>query len=442
MAYIVVEMIFLATTLLVLIMPMQEQINGTRSCYNGRNFRAIICLLLVVINVGVNGIYVSASDQGNYIAEFAALGDEYKRLENVTERELQSLLSTAPEGRADSTTFTMNTSMVWRIPTMLAYSSMLIDSVVEFWVQIDRPESYSNFQIASTDQRTITNTLLSTKYHMEPSDRVVYVPYGYTQIETTEKDYIIYENDYALPWGYTYDSIISYGALDSLNGLQKQEAMLQAIALETSENEGDILQFDEYDIPYEIEYKNCKWEDGEFVVSKANATVNLTFDMPAGVEGYLYLSGFDINDSGASSFSTTVKCGDVSKPYLVKFGLHERYYGRENYLINLCYSEEERTSLSITFPSKGTFKLGDIMLYALPMDNYSERVEALRAEPLENIEWDTNRLSGTVDISKDKILCVSVPYSRGWSATVDGEKDRDPVWQLYVHGDPSDGRTS
>ena len=62
MAYIVVEMIFLATTLLVLIMPMQEQINGTRSCYNGRNFRAIICLLLVVINVGVNGIYASVSD--------------------------------------------------------------------------------------------------------------------------------------------------------------------------------------------------------------------------------------------------------------------------------------------------------------------------------------------------------------------------------------------
>ena len=98
------------------------------------------------------------------------------------------------------------------------------------------------------------------------------------------------------------------------------------------------------------------------------------------------------------------------------------YEGQEDYLINLGYSEQERTSLTITLTNRGTSQLEDIELYALPMDSYPERVEALRAEPMENIHWGTNSLTGTVDLSRDKILCVSVPYSKGWTATVDGEK--------------------
>lgn len=30
-------------------------------------------------------------------------------------------------------------------------------------------------------------------------------------------------------------------------------------------------------------------------------------------------------------------------------------------------------------------------------------------------------MTGTVDFSKDKILCLSIPYSAGWSAKVDGK---------------------
>ena len=48
-------------------------------------------------------------------------------------------------------------------------------------------------------------------------------------------------------------------------------------------------------------------------------------------------------------------------------------------------------------------------------------MEKLREESLENIEWQTNKISGTVDLSNNKILCMSIPYSKGWSARVDGE---------------------
>jgi len=383
-----------------------------------------VCLVLVLANVGVNGIYKFATDQGNYSSEFPKSGYEVDRFENALEREAERYLLNDPAGRADGSSFKMNTSMVWRIPGSLYYTTVANKNVIEFEDKIENRGNWNAFLKASSDQRTIVNTLLSTKYHVEPEKNTGYVPYGYELIQKTKSGNLVYENNYALPWGYTYDTVISYKNLDEINGIEKQEAMLQAIALEDIPNNTEIatIQFDEYSLPYEMKFNNCKWEDGNLVVANANATITLNFSMPAGVEGYVRLTGLDTNGLGSTVFWLKVNHEDISKQTYVASDLYTYYYGRENYLFNLGYRAEERTSLTITFPSKGTFKLKNIQLYALPMNNYSKHVEALRAEPLENIEWGVDRLTGTLDISKDKVLCVSVPYSKGWSAFVDGKK--------------------
>lgn len=428
LTYVTVGFSFLALTMYVLSMPLNMSMlisNPDKPARNyEKNFRAVVCLLLVIVNVGVNGIYWAASDQGNYISSFKNSGYETKRLFDSIERELEPYLLENPSGRTDSSSFLHNIAMVWRIPSMISYFSVTNGNTIEFWKAIELSENSSNFRIRSTEQKTIAGTLLSEKYHIESEKSTSYVPFGYFPIKRTDRNNTIYENKYALPWGYTYDTMISYDELNDMNGVKKQEAMLQAIALDNVEPKvkSHALSFDETEIPYEISYKDCNWEDDNLVISKANAAIILNFNMPADVEGYVRLSGFDINESGLTSFSIKAQCEDVARSSLATSHLYNWYYGRENYLFNLGYSDKERTSLTITFPSKGTFQLKDIELYALPMNNYPERVEALRAEPLENIEWGTNRLSGTVDLSKDKILCVSVPYSKGWSATVDGEK--------------------
>jgi len=218
--------------------------------------------------------------------------------------------------------------------------------------------------------------------------------------------------------------VISYDDLNKLNGLQKQEAMLQVLALENSENNNslDDIMFSSIKIPYTSEYKNCTLNEGKLEIKEKNAKIILSFEMPKNVEAYLRLGEFDINESGVSDFTLKVECEGISRSTFVQSTLSKYYTGLKNYLFNLGYSEDTRTTLMITFPTKGVFYLGDMSLYALPMDNYTNQIEALREEPLENIHWETNMISGTVDLSKDKILCMSIPYSKGWSATVDGQK--------------------
>lgn len=387
---------------------------------------AAICVFLVVWNVSVNALYKFSADQGNYINDFAELGAESSRLIQSPEREAGPYISQR-DGRLDAIrSLGVNTGAVWHIPTLYSSWSIGNSYMHDFWEQTENiavPHASARFDGA--DHRTITEALFSVKYFIGKEAYQSYLPYGYKAGEKTENGYTMYENQYALPFGYTYGSCIPYEDLDGLNGLETEEAMLQSIVLEQG---ADHVQRGEIEsrietIPFKVaKMSNLKWENGVLQVKKANAVMTLEFLIPAQREGYLRLQKFDINDSGQTSFNVTAKCGDVSKSAAATSTAYTWYFGRENYLFNLGYSEEARTTCTITFPKKGTYRLEDIALYALPMDKFPEQVEALRAESLENIAFGTNRITGTVDLSDSKILCMSVPYSKGWSAKVDGAK--------------------
>ena len=42
---------------------------------------------------------------------------------------------------------------------------------------------------------------------------------------------------------------------------------------------------------------------------------------------------------------------------------------------------------------------------------------------MENEEIGVNTVKGSVSVPDERILCLSIPYTKGWSATVDGKKE-------------------
>lgn len=386
---------------------------------------SVICIILVIGNVSIYANYEFSEDKGNHLIWFTEYGEETKQLESTMEREAEPLLK-KQDGRFDSSSFRRNRGVVWHVPTTWVWWNMLNSNISELWKKTENVKQIGmNFRIDGTDQRTFINTLLSTRYFIDHPSRIPYLPYGYSLLKTTNTGYRIYENQYALPWGYTYDNWISYETLDAMNGLEKEEAMLQSIAIEDaglSVQEGSV-QSDIKEIPFEITgMENVKWKDGVLRVEKANATMTLKFEMPPNAEGYLRMQRFDINQSDKAAFDVTVKCADISNFARITSAKYDWYFGQENFLLNLGYSEMERSECTITFPKQGVFKLEDIKIYSQQMEHYAEHVNALRAEPLENITFGTNKIKGTIDLSRDKILCMSIPYSKGWRANVDGEQ--------------------
>lgn len=416
--YYAVGTAMLATTLLVLYLFGEQDKDGK----SGKRIGAAACVLLVVFNVGVNAIYLFARGYGNYINEFAVGGMETQWLETAIEREAEPYLK-LHDGRFSGSRFTYNTGAVWHIPTDSGYWSMIGASVQEFWRKTEVRNMNTTNMFSGEDRRTGLGALLSVKYIIEKKNQAPHTPYGYSVLKETEEGNVIYKNEYALPWGYTYDSYMTVGEAEKLNGVALEDAMLGQIVVEDEIADIEKKEFNSniVEIPYEItEEKECAWDGETLVVSKDGATMTLNVALPAGAEGYIRFQEFILDGSGQSEFWVPVTCANVTQS--TKIVAANGYWGCKNYLINLGYSGEERTACTITFPKKGTYKLGGIQLFSLPMDKYPERIEALRTEPLENVSFGNNRITGMVDLSKNKILCMSIPYSKGWTAKVDGQK--------------------
>ena len=65
----------------------------------------------------------------------------------------------------------------------------------------------------------------------------------------------------------------------------------------------------------------------------------------------------------------------------------------------------------------------NITLYGYQLDRagYDRMLEKFSDEQLFVSEYDTTSLSGHIDVKKDGLLFLSIPYAEGWSAVVDGE---------------------
>lgn len=425
--YAVIGAVFLAITLLVLLImhPNIQHNNMAAKKFaisTQKWLSSLVCTCLVIANVGTYGIYIFSTNKGAFLSEFPEIHVLSDGLETHLGKIAQNYLSNNPDGRVEFSAKSSyrNIGAIFQIPTIPFYWNMTDNNISEFWKESETPGLYFSYNLHNSDWRTIQLGLLSMKFYIcgENGVKKFPPPYGYTLLNS-DGGILVYQNDYSLPWGYTYEYSTSADELNDMDVLQKHEAMLQAVALHNVNGNANssIFQYNSQPLEYNLSFKGCSWDGKKVFVEKENATITLDFDMPKSVEGYLRLSGLQTK----INFNITVNCNGVSKISSIKKpGL--RTYERKNYLFNLGYSEDPRTTLTITFPTKGTFTLGDISLYALPMDNYRKQVEALREEPLENIQWETNKISATVDLSKDKILCMSIPYSKGWTATVDGKK--------------------
>ena len=86
--------------------------------------------------------------------------------------------------------------------------------------------------------------------------------------------------------------------------------------------------------------------------------------------------------------------------------------------------------MTIRFTKAGFYSFDEVQVICQPMNQYVNQVAKLAEDPVEDINIDCNTVTAHTTLSKDKILCIAIPYSDGWSAKVNGE----PVEVLEGNG--------
>ena len=96
--------------------------------------------------------------------------------------------------------------------------------------------------------------------------------------------------------------------------------------------------------------------------------------------------------------------------------------GQKSHLFNLGYRKESADTITVTFNEAGIFTVDSLKIYSQPMDKYASYIGNLTENKLENVEMMSNTITGNISVNKDKLLVLSLPYQKGWTAYVDGKE--------------------
>ena len=278
--------------------------------------------------------------------------------------------------------------------------------------------------------RTIMNELACVKYLGFENKRFQsVVPYGYKKIYTTEKGLPIYENQFPLPLAYTYDTVLPDSfALDEC-AVTRQEITMNAAIIDDDAakecknlNQSLTAPMLSHKLPCKIKADGIRVEGDMMYFDKKGASIELTFESDPNAETYVVYSGkVEEIDKGVKDYRSVIVTTDDVK-YKYPFRTDSYATKQDQHVFNLGYHKDKITKCTLKFKLKGSMNFKDLAVYSQPMDKYEDAVKARREDILENINIHNNTITGNVDLDKDKMLLIALPYQGGWTAYVDGKE--------------------
>ncbi len=406
----------------------------TRNIYLQRT----VMFALVFLNLGLNGYLTYSGRFGNYVGEFIASGKADKTIENSAVSMVDKI--------SDSSFYRVevygdkqyNESMLLGFRDVSGYFSIMDKRLSEYMAGLELVSQRASYRFDNMDYRVGLSTLAGVKYLVTSAKEMV--PYGYQLINKENKEnktYYLYENQFSLPLGYGYQNYVSRKLYETLNPFQKQEIMLRAAVLDEPADPHYKLEKDAYEagneaatglkseeLPVTIRYGKGITQEEEYInVSKTGDKITVYFKGAANSETYLRLKNFNINNTKYYAMNVRVKNeNDIIKTVYARSDRNNAYFGKEDYVINLGYQVTPMKSCQIIFTKPGRFHLGDLQVYTMPMTEYEKQIKEREKSVLENVQIGNNRITGTYNSNSDSLLCLSIPYSKGWKAYVNGEK--------------------
>lgn len=314
-----------------------------------------------------------------------------------------------------------------------AYYSVIASQITDYCIDVGLSTQHQTFSIGGLDERAVPSTLSSMKYYV--TDQAGVAPYGFSVKEVIDSvnesgedtTCYIFENEYALPLGYTYTTYVTRAEYEEMTAIEKQQVMLYGAVLE---EETDLLEhqehwFEEEIIPCSIveTQKVAVDEEAKTLDIAGGGYITLAFEGKPDCEYYLVLKGFE-TQSETSTLSGTARAtlGDYSKRACIRGQAQTYYFEREYITYNLGYHEEAQTTCRLSFSKSEEMEYEDIYVVCVPMDDYAAEISELSEVVLENIVEGTDCVTGTIELEEPRLLTFSIPRADGWSLYVNGEE--------------------
>jgi len=283
------------------------------------------------------------------------------------------------------------------------------------------------------DGRAMLGALASNRYFVVGEGKEAYLPYGYSfeaigsTVVASDGNQVhnAFFNEHYLPLGYTYRQHMTRDQYEALTFIERQQALMQAVLLEDQEVDNEMLfLFNDQRLTFGVEVGEgitFDFANQRIEVLEPGASLTLSFEGIPHSETYINFTNIRF-EGDVTRPRITAHFGDVTKWVIVATPEWTWYSQRHNFALNMGYNQEPLTEMVLTFRNEGVFTFDDIEIIAQPMDLFPQMIANLREYTLENIRMTTNQIEGNIQLSEERILVLSVPYSEGWSAYVNGDR--------------------
>lgn len=388
---------------------------------------SMVVLVILTVGFAVSATFRPAT--GNYVSSFRKQS-EFSSTYNDSSKALSGKSSPDDFFRVESKELKINSNGFNKVNSTDMWWSMMPASTYDYYNSFELCSVQQNCNFKGLDDRTSLLELAAVKYYTANKNDCDLVPFGYTlSKELSTEKYNVYENDNALAIAFATDSYISRETFDAYSPIEKEEALMQAIVLDEPAEGFSQAQIttDSYPLDVNIvEGDRIELEENKFKVTEDGGSLTLSADIPDNAEIYLRLNGIKIKDPESAMVTVERTSEDltysVSKTARVS---NINYYWpviRDGVTYNLGVGGAGQNTITVTFSSEGKYEYRAIELFALPMENYTQQVSKLRENAIENAHVDAYGVTGDITVERDSMLQFAVPYSKGFTAYVDGEK--------------------
>lgn len=446
--------------------------------------RALSVLLAVaLIGSSAGLVMVGSSKWGKSFAKsFVPSGEAYDLTQAFATADEAAMLDEDYRIDRASTYGSRNQTMVSGFKGFDFFSSYYNQKVDDARYDVGVASHWTNYIYNGVDGRLALDLLGGARYFVASDDDADRVPFDYKPVADLGEVAVwdegdddapatirmspvrLYESEAALPLAFTYQSAVSESGYRALPMVERQELLTKSCVLADEKvSRDEIGSFEAATVEQDVtivKEKGLVVRNGAIEVAKRGARLRITVAGVPAAENYmvfenLVFNSLDPEGQRALAKETGVKikskksergpewwndlkwAPDRSARLQIKEGDRKRslrivnsrnagYGGKVDWAVNMGYSEEPVTSFTITFGEPGIYTFDKMYVASQPVAAIEENVKKLQAENAASVSFGTNRISVDVAAEKDggddeRYVFLSVSYSPGWSATVDGQ---------------------
>ena len=232
----------------------------------------------------------------------------------------------------------------------------------------------------------------------------------------------VYENTHALPLGIFFTETLSEETYRTLSPMQKREALLSAAILPGGADAITPGEVGESVPVTPVEGEGAAL-DAKGLRGRAGDIATLTYDAPEGSLTWLWLKNPRLNAVDNDSYlQVDTRTGDDARGlFYISRPEGNYYYPQAGVFAYLGEAGAGEETLALRLRHDADLSFEGLEVIAVPAERYYQKVEALAGAGTWTGEVGNNAVRGRCVAPASGVLQLSVPYSKGWRATVDGE---------------------